>query len=295
MKQETATDHIRRIRKVTWIGLLTNTILAGVKFTVGFLGASQAVIADATHSLSDMATDFSVILGVQFWSAPPDDDHPYGHRKIEAMITVLIGFSLAVVALGLGYKALCTISQPRVRETTWIALTGPVLSIILKEVLYRWTIIVGTRVRSTAVVANAWHHRSDALSSVPAVIGVAAAAMNPEWAFVDYIGALIISVLILKVSWDIIHPSLEELADRGASLKDRTRIKEVAMDVEGVKGIYAIRTRRCGGNLFVDLNVLVDPEISVRRGHRISENVKKALLKNGPFVLDVVTHLEPDE
>jgi len=295
MEQETTADRITRIRRVTWIGLFINALLAGVKFTVGLLGASQAVIADAVHSLSDMATDVSVILGVRYWSAPPDDDHPYGHRKIEAIITVLIGLALLSVALGLGYKALCTIAQPHVRKTTWIALTGPVLSIILKEIMYRWTVIVGRQERSTAVVANAWHHRSDALSSIPAVIAVAASAMNPSWFFVDHIGALIISVFILKVSWDIVWPSFSELADRGASLKDRTRIRKIAMGVDGVRGVHAIRTRKSGESLYVDLHVLVDPEISVRSGHDISERVKEALLNDGPGILDIVAHLEPDE
>jgi len=295
MKQDTTADRTRQIKKITWIGLSVNLVLAALKFVVGFVGASQAVIADAVHSLSDMLTDFSVILGVRYWSAPPDEDHPYGHRKIEAIITVLIGISLAIVALGLGYKALSTVRQPHLRQTAWIALTGPILSIILKEILYRWTIIVGTRVRSTAVIANAWHHRSDALSSVPAVIAVAASAMNPAWAFIDHVGALIISVFILKVSWDIMRPSLEELADRGASLRECAQIEKIAMDVAGVKNVHAIRTRKCGESLYVDLHVVVDPEISVRLGHSISENVEEALLKDGPRILDVVAHLEPDE
>jgi len=295
MKQEITADHISQIKKITWIGLLVNVALAGLKFIVGFVGSSQAVIADAVHSLSDMVTDFSVILGVRFWSAPPDEDHPYGHRKIEAIITALIGVALAIVALGMGYKALSTIREVHIRQTSWIAITGPVFSILLKEILYHWTMKVGTRVRSTAVVANAWHHRSDAFSSVPAVIAVAASAMNPQWAFVDHVGALIISVFILKVSWDITSPSLGELSDRGASLKDCARIEKVAMGVDGVRDVHAIRTRKCGESLYVDLHVVVDPEIPVRLGHNISEDVEEALLKDGPEILDVVAHLEPDE
>jgi len=295
MKQEITADHISQIKKITWIGLLVNVALAGLKFIVGFVGSSQAVIADAVHSLSDMVTDFSVILGVRYWSAPPDEDHPYGHRKIETIITALIGVALAIVALGMGYKALSTIREVHIRQTAWIAITGPVFSILLKEILYRWTMKVGTQVRSTAVVANAWHHRSDALSSVPAVIAVAASAMNPEWAFVDHVGALIISVFILKVSWDITSPSLGELSDRGASLKDCARIEKVAMGVNGVRDVHAIRTRKYGESLYVDLHVVVDPEIPVRLGHNISEDVEEALLKDGPRILDVVAHLEPDE
>ena len=295
MEHQNSRQDVAQIRRVTWIGILVNVSLAGVKFLVGIIGASQAVIADAVHSLSDMATDFAVILGVKFWSAPPDENHPYGHRRIEALITTAIGLALASVAWGLGYNSLTTIRDVHFQQTSWVAIVGPVLSILLKELLYRWTVRVGMHVKSTAVIANAWHHRSDALSSLPALLAVAASTLNPDWAFVDHIGAVIISVFILKVSWEILSPSLLELTDRGVSLKDREHIKKLVMQVEGVKSVHALRTRQFGSNVYVDLHILVDPELSVRVGHHISERVKKELLENGPAVLDVVVHLEPYE
>ncbi len=295
MKQNNGIQDVDQIKRITWIGIFVNFILAGVKFIVGYLGSSQAVMADAVHSLSDMFTDFAVILGVKFWSAPPDEDHPYGHRKIEALITTVIGFALAFVAIGIGYNSVATIPEVHIHHTTWIAIIGPLLSILFKEILFRWTITIGTREKSSAVIANAWHHRSDALSSLPALIAVAVSAVNPDWAFVDHIGATIISIFILKVSWDIIYPSLLELTDGGASFKDCELIKKIAMDVNGVKDVHEIRTRKIGTNLYVDLHILVNPEISVRSGHDISEEVKNELIKKGPEVLDVVVHLEPDE
>lgn len=295
MKQSKKIQNGIQIKRITWIGIFINFFLAGIKFLVGYVGSSRAVIADGVHSLSDMATDFAVIFGVKFWTAPPDEDHPYGHLRIEALITTAIGLTLTAVAIGLGYKALTTLRESHLKQPGWIALIGPLLSIVFKEILYRWTMVVGTRTKSSAVVANAWHHRSDALSSLPALIAVAASALNPEWSFVDHIGALIISVFILKVSWDIISPSLSELADRGASMKDRQLIKKIAMEVDGVKEVHAIRTRKFGSNIHVDLHILVEPEISVRLGHDISEEVKKELIKNGPKILDVVVHLEPYE
>jgi cation diffusion facilitator family transporter len=144
-------------------------------------------------------------------------------------------------------------------------------------------------------MANAWHHRTDALSSIPALIAVAASAINPNWAFVDRIGALIIAVFILKVSWDIISPSLSELTDRGVSKKDREQIRQIALNVNDVQNVHAIRTRKFGSDLYVDLHILVDPEMPVRSGHDISREVKQQLIKNGPDILDVVVHLEPDE
>jgi len=287
--------NVAQIKRVTWIGIVVNLSLAILKFIVGFLGASQSVIADAVHSLSDMFTDFAVILGVRFWTAPPDEDHPYGHGRIEALITIVIGLAIAIVAFGLAYKSLFTMSSIHIKQTKWIAILGPALSIVFKEIMYRWTIVVGKQAKSTAVIANAWHHRSDAMSSVPALIGVAVSATNPNWAFMDRVGALIVSIFILKVSWDIIRPSLSELADHGASIKDREFIKKIIIGVNGVKGVHAIRTRKFGENLYVDLHISVDPEISVRSGHNISEQVKKELLINGPEILDVVVHLEPYE
>jgi len=285
----------RHVVRVTWIGLAGNVFLSGLKFTAGFLGSSQAVVADGVHSLSDMGTDLAVLLGVKFWSAPPDEDHPYGHRRIETIITVAIGVALALAALGIGYNALATIRGIHLRQPGWIAIPGSVFAIVLKEVLYRWTVAVGRQVKSSAVIANAWHHRSDALSSVPVVIAVAVAVLNPKLAFIDHAGALVVSIFILKVSWDIISPSLSELADLGAPRKHREKIRAIATGISGVKSVHAIRTRRLGSGLHVDLHILVDGEMTVRMGHEISRAVKFALIEKGPEILDAVVHLEPYE
>jgi len=295
MDNDCGSQNIAQIKRITWMGVFLNVFLSGIKFVVGYLGASQAVIADAVHSLSDVSTDLAILMGIRFWSAPPDEEHPYGHHRIEALVTIVIGSVLAIVALGLGYEALSTIRDAHIEQTSWIAVIGPIFSIILKEALHRWTITVGTRTKSSAVIANAWHHRSDALSSIPALIAVMAASINPDWAFIDHIGALIISLFILKVSWDIISPSLSELIDGGASDTDRDIIKKIALDVDGVKDVHAIRTRKLGPNLCVDLHILVDPEISVRIGHNISDKVQNLLIEEGPEVMDVIVHIEPDE
>ena len=290
-----ADQDTHQVRRITWIGLVINVGLSGLKFVVGVVGASQAVIADAFHSLSDLATDVVVLFGVKYWSVPPDEEHPYGHRRIEALITAVIGLVLAGVGVGIGYKAISTVRDLHVRQPGWVAATGPALSIVLKELLYQWTVAIGRRVKSSAVIANAWHHRSDAMSSVPALLAVILSRYNPEWAFLDHVGALIVALFILKVSWDIVMPSLGELIDRGATLQDRVRIRQIVRDVAGVRSLHAVRTRRFGSHLHVDLHVLVDPELSVRAGHDISEEVKRALMEREPRVLDVVVHLEPAE
>ena len=295
MDKDCGAQNIAQINKITWIGLILNLFLSFIKFIAGYLGKSQAVIADAVHSLSDVSTDLAVLLGIRFWSAPPDKDHPYGHHRIEALVTIMIGSILAIVAIGIGFEALTTTREVHIDQTSWIAVIGPILSIILKEVLHRWTLTVGKRTKSSAVIANAWHHRSDVLSSFPALIAVIASSINPDWAFIDHIGAFIISLFILKVSWDTISPSLSELIDGGVSDEDRDIIKKIVLDVDGVKDVHAIRIRKLGLNLCIDLHILVDPDISVRTGHNISEEVKNSLIEEGPEVMDVVVHIEPDE
>ncbi|MBN1781797.1 cation transporter [bacterium] len=295
MKSAAPCDNICQIRRVTWTGLAVNLGLSAVKFIVGWLGSSQAVIADAVHSLSDMSTDLAVLFGVKIWSAPPDANHPYGHRRMEALVTTVIGLILAGVAVLMGYHALATTRDLDIQKTGWIAISGPFLSILLKEWLYRWTVKVGRQVKSSAVIANAWHHRSDAFSSIPALMAVGAASFNPGLAFLDHIGAMLISLFILKVSWDILYPALAELTDQGASEKDHALISEIAMSVDGVREAHAIRTRKFGSHIHVDMHILVDPDMTVRKGHQISEDVKIALIDQGPEVMDVVVHLEPYE
>ena len=281
------------IKRVTWIGLFTNVILATLKLVFGIIGASQAVLADAVHSLSDLSTDVAVLLGVKAWTAPADDDHPYGHRRIETLVTFGIGLILAIVAAGIGYNALFTIRDPDIRQPGWIAVMAPVLSIAAKGALYRWTVAVGTKTRSPAVIANAWHHRSDALSSWPVLIAVTASKLNPSWAFIDHVGALIVSLFILKVSWDIIRPVLVELSDQGVPAEERKQIAEIVERIDGIHEVHAIRTQRRGPTMQVDLHILVLGSLSVRQGHNISENVKNALMMQKPEITDVVVHTEP--
>ncbi len=295
MDERNNNRNVKEIKKITCTGIAVNLFLAFIKFLFGFIGASHAVIADAVHSISDLSTDLAVLLGVKYWSAPPDKNHPYGHRRIETLITLAIGIILAFIAVGLGYNSFVSVRGIEREQTGWIAVIGPLLSIVFKEILYRWTLKIGNLVKSTAVIANSMHHRSDALSSLPALIAVTVASVNPELSYIDDIGALIISILILKVSWDIVRPSLIELTDHGASEKDHELIKNIVMNIESVKDVHAIRTRKFSSKLAVDLHVLIDPDISVREGHSISQEVEDEILNRGPDIIDVVVHIEPFE
>jgi len=286
-------QHVSQVRRISWIGLVVNLFLAILKFVVGFWGNSKAVMADAVHSLSDMSTDLAVIFGVKYWSAPADEDHPYGHGRIETIVTTVIGLSLVMVAFGIGYNALLTMRDVDIKQPGWIALVGVVVSIVLKEILYHWTIAVGKRTKSSALMANAWHHRSDALSSIPALIAVTAAAVHPGLAFIDRVGALIVALIILKVSWGILRPAIAELTDRGVSQKDRQKIESLVAGIDGVRNVHDIRTRRMGGGFFADIHVMIDGKMTIWQGHHISEAIKHELIENGPEILDVLVHLEP--
>jgi cation diffusion facilitator family transporter len=280
---------------VTWVGLGVNAALFVLKLTGGIVGASQAIVADAVHTLSDTSTDIAILVGVRYWLQPPDEGHPHGHRRIETVITTLIGLVLAAVAVGLTYNALATLRERDVTSPGWIAFAAGVLSIFTKELLYRWTFWVGKRIKSSAVVANAWHHRSDAFSSIPAALAVAGAAISRSWWFLDHVGAIVVSLFIVQAAWRIAWPALEQLVDTSASWNDRERIRTIALATDGVKTIHEVRTRHIGSGLEVDLHILVDGNMTVRQGHDISESVKERLLAEGPDVADVVVHLEPCE
>jgi len=295
MRQAVDGSAAAQVRHAGWVGLVGNLLLAALKMTAGIVGHSHAVVADAVHSLSDLVTDFAVIAGVQFWSQPADERHPHGHQRIETLVTVVIGLFLAAVAVGIAWDAVTGSHSPEDMTPTVLALAAALVSIVVKEALYRWTAKVGRRVDSPALVANAWHHRSDALSSVPAALAVAAAVIDPRLAFVDRIGAVAVCLFILYAAWKITAPALAQLIDTAAPADERQRLEEIAMSVDGVRDVHSLRTRYAGPHLAVDLHVVVDSDLSVEQGHSIAETVKHALIEHGPKVHDVLVKVEPDD
>lgn len=283
------------VKKVTLWGLLINLLLSALKVAAGYLGNSQAVLADGIHSASDSVTDVTVIVGASFWSAPPDDDHPYGHGRIETAITVFIGLLLVGVALGMGYNAVDTFNEKSDSAPGTIAFAAAILSIIVKEILYRWNKSVGERVKSSAMVANAWHHRSDAFSSIPAAVAVIVSQLYPQIGYVDNIGAIIVCLFILYAAYKISWKALRDLIDTSVEKDICNMLENIARGVEGVEDVHKCRSRFFGSGMHVDLHVLVDPELTVKEGHDISRAVRKTLIEKGPDVIDVIVHLEPYE
>jgi cation diffusion facilitator family transporter len=283
------------VRKVTWAGLWVNVFLAVIKFTAGIYGKSQALVADAIHSLTDLTTDIAVIAGSHYWSRPPDENHPYGHRRLETLVTVFIAVVLIAAGLGIGWKAISTLQEKPAAPPGWIAIIAALASIVCKESIYRWTAITGRRIKSPALAANAWHHRTDALSSLPVLVAVAGARVFPSWSFLDRVGAVIVSMFILHASIKIIWPGLSELIDVGAPTETRHKIHGIALKTEGVLQVHDIRTRYISTSIQVDLHIVVEGSITVREGHDIADDVKARIIDAIPEVLDVIVHVDPPE
>jgi cation diffusion facilitator family transporter len=283
------------IRKVTWIGIAVNLVLAVSKLLAGIYGESQAVIADGVEALLDLFTVVLVYAGSRFWTRPPDETHPFGHGRMETLAAVLIGVSLVGAAIGIGWQAVTTLRLPHTEPPGWIAAAAAFASVVGKEILYRYTVKVGQRIKSVAVVATAWHYRSDALSSIPVVIAVTGAILLPSWTLLDHLGALVVSVFILHAAFKISWPSLMELIDVGAPVEMRRRIRDMAAAVPGVIQVHDIRTRYIGTSLQLVLHVVVRGSLSVREGHSIAREVESRLIDGIEEVVDVVVHVEPPE
>jgi len=281
--------------KITLWGLVLNVLISIIKFVLGFLGNSQAVVADAAHSFSDTSTDLVILLGVKYWTAPPDENHPYGHQKIESFITIVIGLILLSAAGGIGYHAISTIDHDHVERLKLFTIIGPIISIIFKELLFHKTYKIGVKTNSSAVKANAWHHRTDALSSIPVLIAVAATLINPKLMILDHIGAVIVAAFIAKVAFEIIFKNINELVDTGITDDEYGNISEVISKIECVKGFHKMRSRKLGSSIYLDLHLEVDGNITVTKGHDISEDVQQALISSNKKIIDVMVHLEPEE
>ncbi len=288
-------DVSRAIRRVTWTGLFVNVLLSGAKLVAGLVGNSQALVADSMHSLSDCASDIAVVVGSYYWLKPPDEAHPYGHRRIETVITILIGVMTGLVGVFLTWEAVVALKDEIRSTPTPVACVIAVLSVIVKEALFRWTMTAGKRLRSTAVQANAWHHRSDAISSVPVVLAILGAILFPEVWFLDQLGAVVVSGFIIRSALGIVRPGMRELVDTGAPPQTYARIRELVLATEGVRGVHDVRTRYVGADLCVDLHIEVGGEITVTEGHRVAARVVRRLKEEGPGIVDVMVHMDAED
>ncbi len=288
----------REIYKVTIIGSICNFLLLVFKFVAGILGHSAAMIADAVHSLSDFVTDLIVLVFVRISGKPQDKDHDYGHGKYETLATALIGIILIFVGLGIMWNGLTSIwdflkGEP-LGEPGIFALAAALVSIVLKEVLYRYTVFVGKRVESQSVVANAWHHRSDAFSSIGTAVGIGGAILlGPSWRVLDPLAAVVVSIFIIKVAFELIVPCFDELMEKSLPEDVENEIEQAVTAVPGVSDPHNLRTRKIGNTYAVNVHVRMDGNLTVSQSHEITRTIEsriRALLGPNTFVS---VHVEP--
>lgn len=291
-------QRLREVYKVTIAGSIINVLLLVLKFAAGILGHSAAMIADAIHSLTDFVTDVIVLVFVKLGNKPMDSDHDYGHGKYETLATAIIGISLFAVGVmicwsGLvkTYHALCgeQLQQPGI-----VALVAAVASVALKEWAYQFTVRTGRKYHSEAVVANAWHHRSDALSSIGTMMGIGGAILlGDHWAVLDPLAAIVVSVFIIKAAWGLVMQSVKELTDASLSEKEEDEIVKTAAEVQGVCEIHNLRTRRIGNNIAIEMHVRMPGSLSLYAAHEHATAIEQRLKQKYGADTHVGIHLEP--
>jgi cation diffusion facilitator family transporter len=287
------TQMAREGRKVTLVGSVVNLFLIVLKFVAGFLGNSQALIADAIHSLSDLFTDAVVLLGIKVGTKGADETHHFGHGRYETLASSVVGGSLIVVAFFIASGALSGILHQDKAHPTWLAVGAALISIILKEGLYRYTVSQGAAIKSAAVAANAWHHRSDALSSLAVLFGVAGARIRPEWHILDSYAALIVSIFILKVGFNILRASIREFTDTAPDAAVLKKIRECVREVPGVLDFHDLRVRTSRSLYHMEVHVVVDRNLKVAEGHRIAKEVEFCLAEEVEGIGRVIVHVDP--
>ncbi len=288
----------KTIYKVTFTGSIVNFLLLVFKFVAGFVGHSSAMIADAVHSLSDFVSDVVVIVLVKISGKPEDADHSYGHGKYETMASVIIGLMLAGVGVGLLYNGIVKSVEilrgaPAEAPNMW-ALVAAVISILLKEGLYRYTIAYGRKLNSTALTANAWHHRSDAYTSVATLIGILGAmTLGAKWKVLDPMAAAVVSVFIIVTAWKLMKGGIGELMEKTLPEETQQQIQTIISETPGVKAIGHLRTRRVGPDDAIDVHVKMDGNLTLRQAHDIASEIERRLRAEFGSRTHIGVHMEP--
>lgn len=293
MTHEGHTNHLETGRRITWIGIAVNVVLVGLKLLGGFAGRSRALIADAVHSLSDLVTDFVVLVGLHFLGKKEDAEHPYGHGKIETLATLGVGSVLLAAAVKIGYDAATAVAGGELPAPHRYTIAIAAASIVAKELLYQATVRVGRRVGSEAMVANAWHHRSDAWSSVVTLIGVGLASFVPRLRVLDSYAALFVSFFIVKVAVEILGGAVRKIIDTTPSVRFIEEVCETAASVDGVIECHDVMARYYGPVIRMELHIVVDPGMTVLQAHDIIDKVVAAVTTRFSEVGKILVHVDP--
>lgn len=281
-------------RRVTLVSVAANLFLTVAQVIIGVIGNSQALVADGMHTLSDLTTDFMVLFALKHGRKAADEEHPYGHARIETAVTLILGIILFAVGVGIAARAGFRLYaaeafvQPAAM-TLWVALA----TLGAKEWLFRYTLRTAERYDSNMLRANAWHHRSDAVSSLIVVAGIGGSLIG--WLYLDSVAAMVVAAMVVKVGYGLARQALRELIDTGLSATDLEAIRRTILAVSGVEALHLLRTRRVGGQALVDVHIIVDDRLSVSEGHQISETVRGRLMHEVAGIADVMVHIDIEE
>ena len=287
-------DEYRVKRRVTLVCAAINLVLAGLKLLLGTIGHSQALIADGIHSLSDLATDAMVLVAIRFARDEADAEHPYGHARFETVATVILGLMLLLVAAGIVVDSVERIANPeRLSHPGFLALSAAAVSIVANEWMYWYNVRIARELQSDLMRANAWHHRSDAVSSIIVLIGIAGSMAG--YPALDALGAIGVSALIAKIGWNLGWSGVRELVDTGAAAEHLEEISSIIQEVEGVEAFHDLKSRRMGQALLVEVHVLVASHVTVSEGHMIGDRVRARLLRQCEYISEVLVHIDPED
>lgn len=286
------------IARVTLAGSVVNLLLVGLKAVAGVAGHSAAMISDAVHSLSDFVTDIVVLVFVRVSARPQDDDHDYGHGKYETIATLFIGLALAAAAIGIvvsgAQKLAAWLQGEDLQAPGMLALWAALASIVVKEILYQYTRIKGKKLDSPALEANAWHHRSDALSSIGAAIGIGGAILlGKRWTVLDPLASIVVGAMLVKVAWDLLGPSFSELTDSSLPANTENEMLEIIRSVDGVEDPHNLRTRRIGNRVAAEVHIRMDGTRTLADAHGKASEVERRFRERFGPESHIIIHMEP--
>ena len=288
----------KEIYKVTVLGGVANLLLVGFKFMAGIAGRSGAMIADAMHSVSDLVTDVVVLVFVKLSSKPQDSSHDFGHGKFETIASLFIGLALAAAAVGIVVDGATKLARWLQGEDLpspgKIALWGALVSIVIKELCYQYTYRKGKKLESQVVIANAWHHRSDALSSVGAAVGIAGAIfLGDRWTVLDPLASVVVGAMLVKVAWDLLGPSIGELTEQSLPEETEKEILKLIESVDGVADPHNLRTRRIGSNIAAEVHIRMDGNLTLNEAHEKASAIERLYGERFGKDSHIIIHMEP--
>ena len=278
-------------RKVTYMGIAVNVVLSVAQIVAGILAHSQALVADGLHTLSDLITDFIVLITTYLSAKAADPDHPYGHARIETLSSIFLGVALIGVAIGIGYRGVLAISEGSYQDTQGYALLFAFMAIFSKEFLYRYTLKAARKIKSTLLESNALHHRSDVFSSIVVVIGISGQLSGIE--YMDSLAAMIVAIMISMMGIHLIKKAFQELIDTSLDRELIDDIKAHILKMDGVFDIHSLRSRSMGGMGYIDTEILVNPRLSVSEAHYISLSIEQMVKKQFDEIIDITVHIDP--